>query len=60
MYACRRYGGTSQKQLAVAFELQHPGVAAYSINKVKKEITEGKWRKQVNWFEKQLDIVKPT
>jgi hypothetical protein len=39
MYTCRHYGGTSRKQLAVAFELQHPGSAAYSMNKVKKEIT---------------------
>ena len=60
MYASARYGDTSQKQLAIAFELQHPGSAAYSINKVKKEITDGKWRKLVNWLERQLDIVKLT
>jgi len=60
MFACRHYGGASQKQLAVAFELQHPGSAAYSINKVKTEIIAGKWQMQVDWLENQFDIVKPT
>jgi len=60
MYACRRYGDTSQKQLATAFSLHHSGSCAYSINKVKKEIIEGGWRKLIDWFEKQLNIVKPT
>ena len=60
MYVCRRYGDTSQKQLALAFDLLHSGSASYSINKIKKEIMEGKWKKQINWLEKKLDIVKLT
>jgi len=48
MYACWRYGDTSQKQLADAFGLSHSCSAAFSINQVKKEVIEGKWRKQVD------------
>jgi putative transposase len=58
MYACRRYGDSSQKDLAEAFELQHLGSAAFSINKVKKEILAGEWRMAINWLENKLDIVK--
>jgi hypothetical protein len=47
MFACRHYRGASQKQLATDFELQHPGSAAYSINKVKTEIIAGKWKMQI-------------
>ena len=60
IYACRRYGNTGQKQLGSAFGLNHAGSAAYSINKVKKEIAEGRWEKQIKWLEKHLDIVKCT
>ena len=49
MYACRHYGRASQKQLAETFELRHPGSAAYSINKVKKEIAEGRWLKLMSY-----------
>ena len=58
MYACRRYGDCSQKQLAEAFELQHIGSAAFSINKVKNQIREGKWRNELDWLERNLGIVK--
>lgn len=58
MYACRRYGGSSQKQLTQAFQLQHIGGASFSINKIRKEIAQGEWQKEVKWLEKQLNIVK--
>ena len=58
MFACRHYGDNSQKQIAEAFELSHPGSASFSINKVKKEISQGHWKKAIGWMEKQLGIVK--
>ena len=60
MFACRRYGDNSQKQIAEAFELSHPGSASFSINKVKKEISQGHWKKAIGWMEYQLGIVKLT
>jgi hypothetical protein len=58
MFACRRYGDASQKQLAEVFQLRHTGGPSFSINKIKKEISEGFWRKETEWLEKQLNIVK--
>jgi len=58
MYACRIFGDVSQKELAEAFELKHPGSAAFSINKIRREVEEGHWLKAFTWLEKQLDIVK--
>ena len=51
MFACRRYGDASQKQLAEAFQLRHTGGSSFSINKVKKEISEGFWGKETEWLE---------
>ncbi len=56
MFACRRYGDSSQKQLAEAFQLRHPGGSSFSINKIKKEISQGLWGKEIEWLEKQLTL----
>ncbi len=58
MYACRHYGDNSQKQIAEAFELSHPGRVSYSIDKIKKEVSEGLWKTEIGWMEKQLGIIK--
>ena len=58
MFACRCYGDSSQKQLAEAFQLRHTGGSSFSINKIKKEISQGLWGKEIEWLEKQLNIVK--
>ena len=58
MFACRCYGESSQKQIAEAFHLRHPGGSYFSINKIKKEISQGLWGKEIEWLKKQLNIVK--
>ena len=56
MYACRYYGDNSQKEIAKAFGLSHLGSASYSIDKIKKLIAEGQWKKEVKWLEKKLNL----
>jgi len=58
MYACQQYGAMSLKELARIFELNHPGSASFSINKIKNEIADGKWNKLVHKMEASLYIVK--
>ena len=58
MYACRLFGDASQKELMIAFQLRHAGSSAFSINKVRKEVEQGHWRKMIVWLEKQLNIIK--
>ncbi|MCF6194141.1 MAG: hypothetical protein L3J46_07400 [Kangiellaceae bacterium] len=41
-----------------AFQLKHLGSSAYLINKVKREIEQGQWKKVREWLEKELNIVK--
>jgi len=45
MYACRLFGDASQKELVEAFQLKHLGSSSYSINKVKREIEQGQWKR---------------
>ncbi len=56
MFSCRRYGDASQKQLAEAFQLRHTGGSSFSINKIKKEISQGLWRKEIKWLKRQLNL----
>ncbi len=58
MYACRHYGDNSQKQIAEVFELSHPGSVSFSVDKIKKEVSEGYWKAEIKWLEKQLGIIK--
>ncbi len=58
MYACQYYGGRSLKEIASTFQLSHPGSASFSINKTKKEIALGEWKKEINHVEHGLYIVK--
>ena len=46
----------SQKEIAKAFGLSHLGSASYSIDKIKKLIAEGQWKKEVKWLEKKLNL----
>ena len=50
------HGGSSQKQIAEAFQLQHPGRSSFSINKIKKEISQGPWEKEIEWLKRQLNL----
>ena len=57
MYVCRHYGDNSQKQIADAFGLSHPGSSSFSIDKIKKEVSKGQWRPEIKWLEKRLGTV---
>jgi hypothetical protein len=58
MYACRHYGDNRQKHIADAFELPHPGSSTFSIAKIRKEVSKGQWRQDIEWLVKRLSIVK--
>jgi chromosomal replication initiation ATPase DnaA len=58
MYVCRHYGDNSQKKIADAFELSHPGSSSFPIDKIKKEVSKGQWKPEIEWLEKRLGIVK--
>jgi putative transposase len=47
MWACQHYGGLALKDIASAFELGHPGSASFSINKMKKEVGENRWKESL-------------
>ncbi len=48
------HGDSSQKQIAEAFQLQHPGGSSFSINKIKKEISQGLWKKEIKCLKRQI------
>lgn len=54
LYACRQYGGISKKEIAEAFNLTHPGSSSYLINKIRKEIAAGGWKKELKWLKGKL------
>ncbi len=56
MFACRSYGDSSQKQITEAFQLPQPGGPSFSINKIKKEISQGLWKKEIEWLKRQLNL----
>jgi len=58
MYACQHYGALSLKEIADIFELSHTGSASFSINKIKKGVLEGEWKKMVKQLENTMYIVK--
>ncbi len=54
LYACRQYGDVSKKDIAAAFKLSHPGSSSYMINKIRKEIAIGGWKKELEWLKSHL------
>ena len=50
------HGDSSQKQIAEAFQLRHSGGSSFSINKIKKEISQGLWKKEIEWLKKQPNL----
>ena len=58
MYACQHYGAMTLKQIAVLYNLSHTGSASSSVNKVKRELADGKWQREIKRLEKRLYIVK--
>lgn len=58
MYVSQEYGNMSLKDIKLVFGLGHTGSASFSINKIRQEIGNGLWKKEVKAMEKSLYIVK--
>jgi len=58
IYACQKYGGLTLNEIASAFELTHSGSASFSINLIKKGISQGEWLKVIRELENHLYIIK--
>jgi len=58
IYACNRYSRADQQEIAKYFNLNHRGSVSPAINRIKKEINEGVWFKEIKGLEKSLFIVK--
>lgn len=58
MYVSQEYGNMALKDIKSAFGLGHTGSASFSINKIRQEIGNGMWKKEVKALEKHLYIVK--
>ena len=58
MYVCQEYGNMSLKEIKKLFDLGHTGSASYSINKVRQEIRNEMWKRELKALEKSLYIVK--
>lgn len=58
MYVCQEYGNISLKEIKQLFDLGNTGSASYSINKIRLELGNGEWKKEVKRLEKSLYIVK--
>ena len=52
MYVCQHYGGNSLKSIGQAFNLNNAGSACFSINKIKQEVADGKWRNDIKVLDK--------
>jgi REP element-mobilizing transposase RayT len=58
MYVSQEYGNMTLKDIKAVFGLGHTGSASFSINKIRQEIGNGVWKKEVKALEKYLYIVK--
>lgn len=60
IYACKIYAGVTYKAIAEHFNLSHVGSVCYPLARIKREIEEGKWKKEAKRIEKKYCIVKYT
>jgi len=58
IYACKTYSGATYKAIAEHFNLTHAGSVCYPLTKIKKEIADGEWTKEIKNIEKEYCIVK--
>ncbi|HFB64999.1 MAG TPA: hypothetical protein ENJ60_05595 [Aeromonadales bacterium] len=60
IYACKFYSGATYQSIADYFNLTHAGSVCYSLARIKKEIEQGLWHKEIKKIEKIFYIVKYT
>jgi len=60
IYACKTYSGATYKAIAEHFNLTHVGSVCCPLTKIKKEVADGKWAKEIEKIEKKYCIVKYT
>ena len=60
IYACKTYSGATYKAIADHFNLTHVGSVCYPLTRIKKEIADGGWEKEVYEVENEYCIVKYT
>jgi len=60
IYACKTYSGATYKAIAEHFNLTHVGSVCYPLTKIKKEVADGEWAKEIEKIEKEYCIVKYT
>ena len=60
IYACQYYGRVRLKDIAGYFNLSHVGSVSKPIARIKKEVSNGQWKKEIGIVEKSLFTVKHT
>lgn len=58
IYLCHRYSRADHNQIATYFGLAHGGSISHSLSRIRKEIAEGLWSKEMKLVEKQLNVAK--
>ncbi|MBV1907672.1 MAG: transposase [Kangiellaceae bacterium] len=58
IYICHRYSRADHNEIAHYFGLSHRGSISHPLSRIRKEIAEGLWRKEMSSVEKQLYLVK--
>ena len=60
IYACKIYSGATYKAIADYFNLTHVGSVCYPLARIKEEVKDGGWKKEIKEIEKRYCIVKYT
>ena len=58
IYACKHYSGVTYQSIADYFNLSSIGSVCYPLSRIKKEMEQGLWRKEIKRIEKAFYIVK--
>ena len=60
MYACQHYSRAKHKEIAKYFGLSHVGSVSHPITRIRNEVENGEWKKEIKNIEKYLYVVKCT
>jgi len=58
IYACHQYSKASHNEIAKYFGLTHRGSISPSLTRIRKEINNNQWQREIKLLEKSLFIVK--
>lgn len=54
IYACNQYSQADHSEIAKYFGLSHRGSVSHSLNRIRKEINENGWQREIKLLEKYL------